>query len=203
MVTSLYEFKMERAPFIGTSLLKNSGHPSNLMEPFFCGSGYDGMWWLINGMPMTICCWCVGIWLLSEADIVMQTPGQIALAGKRCSDWSKSLKATRALSPPFLPPSHSRAPPSLPVFPPSLFSSTVPVIWSSRDGSWRFIKVDKWTQELGIMADPSDYGNSHEHVCPLAKQLWSWHLVLLVCHKSHIFQQEGGKYSVSGFAQSV
>lgn len=50
------------------------------------------------------------------------------------------------------------------------------------------------------MADPSDYGNSRDHVCPLAKQLCSLHLVLQARHKRHTYQQGGaGKYSVFSF----
>ena len=153
--------------FHGDSLVKKFWPPVQPDGALLCQSGYDGMWWLINGMPMTICCWCVGIWLSCEADMVTQALGQIVLAGKWSDDWSKWLKAARALSPPSLPPSLNRA--HLPSI--SLVSRAVPVIWSSRDGSWRFIKVDKWTQELGIMANPSDYGNSRDHVCPLVKQL--------------------------------
>lgn len=59
----------------------NSFHGEALCKRFWppiqpdgalCWSEYDGIWWLINGMPMTICCWCIGIWLLSWADIVLQ-----------------------------------------------------------------------------------------------------------------------------------
>lgn len=50
------------------------------------------------------------------------------------------------------------------------------------------------------MADPSDYGNSRDHVCPLAKQLCGLRLVLQARHKRHTYQQRGGgKYSVFTF----
>lgn len=34
MVSGLYEFKMEHALFSKTGLSRNTGHSSNLMEPF-------------------------------------------------------------------------------------------------------------------------------------------------------------------------
>lgn len=45
MVALFYEFKMEGALFMGTGLLKDSGRPSNLMEPFSVGAdmmAFDG-----------------------------------------------------------------------------------------------------------------------------------------------------------------
>jgi hypothetical protein len=77
---------------------------------------------------------------------------QIVLAGKWSGGWSDRLKDGRPPSP---------SPPLLPCVL-SLISSSVAVIWSSRGRCWRFIKVDKWTQELGIMGNP--YGNGCGHI---------------------------------------
>lgn len=53
------------------------------------------------------------------------------------------LVSSSAPTPPRPPP-----PPFLPI------SGTASVIWSSRGRCWRFIKVDRWTQELGILGNP-------------------------------------------------
>lgn len=105
----------------------------------------------------------------------MQVLRQIVLAGKWSGDWSNWLKAARALSPPFLPP-HSLAL----IFPQFLVSSAVPVIWSSRGGSRRFIKLTS-EGEQSIIANLSDYGNSHNHIRPLAK-----HFSVSIPYKTHL-----------------
>lgn len=73
----------------------------------------------------------------------------------------------------------------------SCLQATAPLIWNSGDGSGRFIKVDKWTQELGITADPSDYGNRRDHVCPLAKPPRGSRLILHACFKRRTYRRVG------------
>lgn len=80
---------------------------------------------------------------LCRHEYIALTLCQIMLAGKWSDDWSGRLKA------------RSTPPPNLP----HPISSAALVIWRSRGRCWRFIKVDKWTQEQGIMGNPNVYGN--------------------------------------------
>lgn len=60
-------------------------------------------------------------------------------------------------------------PPFLPI------SSIASVIWSSRGRCWRFIKVDRWTQELGILGNPFHSMEIDVTISPL------WHSTFFCC----------------------
>lgn len=117
MVSGLYEFKMEHALFSETGLSGNTGHTSNLMEPFT--DGLD----------------------------VMDDKCQWKFVVHMCESWLCDpcpLEATiGSYLLPFLSFSLACTPAPLLILRPSLVSSAVPVIWNNGEGGPRFIRVDK------------------------------------------------------------
>lgn len=182
---------------MGTSLLGDSGHPFQPVgEPPFLFF-LEWIWWHVMAHK----------W--NANDNLLLTGGNLAFIwgghgnagaraergspGKWRGDWSDSMKAARALSPPAHAPPPRLPPPPTALHLPSVscLQATAPLIWNSGDGSGRFIKVDKWTQELGITADPSDYGNSRDHVCPLAKPPSGSRRILHACLKRRTYRRVG------------